>query len=72
MLGFRHGKPDPATGSRYGKVGSWETVWTVEKLFQPPGLAPHVRLVDEGTGRHMTLAVAVVTDLAHFTPMDKP
>ncbi|WP_145980686.1 hypothetical protein [Magnetospirillum sp. ME-1] len=62
MLGLR--KPNTALepGNRFEKVGLWGSVWTVEEIFQPPGLPHHARLVDINTGRRMTVAESVLRD----------
>jgi len=49
-------------GARFEKVGLWGAEWTVEEVFQPPGLPPHVRLVESINGRRMTVAEAVLFD----------
>ena len=49
-------------GNSFEKVGLWGSVWTVEKVFQPPGLPHHARLVDQNTGRRMTVAESVLRD----------
>jgi hypothetical protein len=49
-------------GNRFEKLGLWASVWTVEEVFQPPGLPQHARLVDSNTGRYMTVAQSVLHD----------
>jgi hypothetical protein len=53
-------------------VGATAAIWTVEALFQPVGLPQHTRLVDDTTGRQMTVAVSVLADPDRFIPVDLP
>ena len=62
----RKDRQSVTAGTRFEKVGLWGAVWTVEEVFQPPGLPPHVRLVESINGRRMTVAEAVLFDPETF------
>ena len=70
---LKMGKSPVATvGSRFEKIGSWGSSWTVEAVLNPMGLPDHARLVETTTGRTMTVAVSVLGDFRRFIRQDTP
>lgn len=67
---FKRKAPTITPGSRHVRAGEpHSAVWVVEYVVETvPGL-PHARLVKEGgSGDHITVAAAVVSDPKYFLP----
>ena len=56
------------TGTKFEKLGLWDSVWIVEEVFHRAGLPPHVRLLQTSCGRRMTVAESVLHDPMMFRP----
>lgn len=57
-------------GDRYYKIGRWESVWTIQRLFTPEGSTTlHAKIVREAAPSDTTiLSTAVLLDPNCFRP----
>ncbi|MDO8607930.1 MAG: hypothetical protein Q7R40_15455 [Phaeospirillum sp.] len=58
-------------GDIFRKIGTYGANWVVERLFDYPDIPPHARLVDQGSGRTMTVAVSMLLDPESFKVIAK-
>lgn len=49
-------------GDTFYKVGTYRVDWVVERLFDYPDIPRHARLIDQKSGRTMTVALSVLLD----------
>ena len=49
-----------ARGDRFEKLGNRPSAWIVEEFVERPDHPPHVRLMEEATGRRATVAVSML------------
>jgi hypothetical protein len=65
---FSRGKGGPGIepGDVFHKVGTYGSDWTVERVFDYADIPRHVRLVDRGSGRTMTVAADMLLDPDNF------
>lgn len=68
MMLFSRGKGGPTIepGDVFHKLGTYGSDWTVERIFDYPDIPRHVRLVDRGSGRTMTVAADMLLDSDNF------
>lgn len=66
-------RPDTVQpGDIFRKIGTYGANWVVERLFDYPDIPRHARLVDQGSGRTMTVAVSMLLDPECFKVIPKP
>ncbi|RAU21691.1 hypothetical protein CU669_11995 [Paramagnetospirillum kuznetsovii] len=65
------GVPEIASGDVFRKIGTYGADWVVERLFDYPDIPRHARLIDQGSGRTMTVAVSMLLDPEMFKPIRK-
>ncbi len=58
-------------GDIFRKIGTYGANWVVERLFDYPDIPRHARLVDQGSGRTMTVAVSMLLDPEAFKVIPK-
>ncbi|EME68734.1 hypothetical protein H261_16947 [Paramagnetospirillum caucaseum] len=65
---FSRGKAGPgiAPGDVFHKLGTYGSDWTVERIFDYADIPRHVRLIDRGSGRTMTVAADTLLDPDSF------
>ncbi len=54
-----------ARGDRFEKLGNRPSAWIVEEFVERSDHPPHVRLVEEATGRRATVAVSMLESGAY-------
>ena len=59
-------------GDIFRKLGTYGADWMVDRLFSYPDIPPHVRLVDQTSGRTMTVAASMLLDAECFAPLGRP
>lgn len=59
-------------GDVFHKLGTYGANWMVERLFDYPDIPRHVRLVDQTSGRTMTVAATMLLDPECFKRVVKP
>ncbi len=63
--------PDhPNPGDRYLRLGNPSAIWMEERLIDHFGQPLHVRLVEEGHKRSITIAVSVLADERQFRQIE--
>lgn len=65
---FSRGKGGPRIepGDVFHKLGTYGSVWMVERIFDYADIPRHVRLIDQGSGRTMTVAADMLLDPDNF------
>ena len=58
-------------GDIFRKIGTYGANWVVERLFDYPDIPRHARLVDQGSGRTMTVAFSMLLDPEAFKQIPK-
>ncbi|MBI5165863.1 MAG: hypothetical protein HY985_18420 [Magnetospirillum sp.] len=66
---LRPREQDVRPGDVFRKAGTYGGDWTIERVFEYPDIPRHVRLVENGGGRAMTIAAALLFDPDSFTPL---
>ncbi len=57
-------------GDRYLRLGNPSTKWVVERLMEFDNQPPHVRLIQDGFSRTITVALSVLDDEGQFQRLD--
>ncbi|OAN50201.1 hypothetical protein A6A04_01985 [Paramagnetospirillum marisnigri] len=60
------GGEEVGPGQIFRKIGTYGADWRVERVFDYPDIPRHVRLVDQGSGRVMTVALSMLLDPEMF------
>jgi hypothetical protein len=69
LFSRRRGGNDVNPGDTFRKIGTYGADWVVERLFEYPDIPPHARLIDQGNGRVMTVALSTLRDPEVFKPI---
>ncbi len=57
-------------GDRYLRLGNPSTKWVVERLMEFDNQPPHVRLIQDGFSRTITVALSALDDEGQFQRLD--
>jgi hypothetical protein len=71
LFSRRPGVESVQPGDVFRKIGTYGADWVVERLIDYPDIPRHARLVDQGSGRTMTVAVSMLLDAEAFVAIGK-
>lgn len=71
LFSRRPGVDSVQPGDMFRKIGTYGADWVVERLIEYPDIPRHARLVDQGSGRTMTVAVSILLDPEAFVAVGK-
>lgn len=58
-------------GDVFRKIGTYGADWVLERVIEYPDIPPHARLIDQGSGRTMTVAISMLLDPDCFKVIEK-
>jgi hypothetical protein len=71
LFSRRRGSDSIQIGDVFRKIGTYGADWVVERLIDYPDIPRHARLIDQGSGRTMTVAVSMLLDPDAFALVRK-